>query len=312
MIVIDKLDGIDESIIEQMKEGLEKLIIESFAKVLNLSRLDYLYFPNDFDKAVIDFQVEQNMAERGSTNNEMGTAFGKTMEVDVNGQLKDRVFLRKEILLHLFFGEDNTKSISLNTIHHELCHVQEHYDLANMVEFQEELDVESPTLDSVLNAHAMNIFSEYIVPKMAVSTKGIDNIIKPEFIEDILNYTQEEIDRVIESHENEELIIYKLFGEVQLKTSHLLKVLSTTLGELDGIEIETALIIEKQLDSLISNYNLNHCWLSLKSALRGLNETYPNWKKVEEIEPLKDCILETWNVYGIYPEKRGIKIHKNS
>jgi hypothetical protein len=55
MIVIDKLDGIEENIIEQMKAELEKLITENFSIVLNLSKLDFLYFPNDFDKAVLEF-----------------------------------------------------------------------------------------------------------------------------------------------------------------------------------------------------------------------------------------------------------------
>lgn len=311
MIVIDKLDGIEGNIIEQMKEALEKLIIESFSGVLNLSRLEFLYFPNDFDKAVLEFQIEQGISEIGSTNNAMGTAFGKTMEVEVNGELKDRIFLRKEILLHLFFGDENTQTLSLNTIHHELCHVHENNDLANMEEFQAELDIESNTFDSVLNAHAMNLFSEYIVPKMAVTTKDPHNIIDKDFLTDIITYTQEEVKKDIEKYLNGEIDTLNFFGELQLKTSHLLKVFSTTIGELDGITKETALINERQLDSFISNYQISDCWFSLKSALRKLNKTYPNWKQVADIEPLKDCILQIWNTYGVYPDEFGIKILKN-
>ena len=310
MIVIDKLDGIEENIIVQMKEELEKLITESFSRVLNLSRLDFLYFPNDFDKAVLEFQIEQGMSERGSTNNAMGTAFGKTMEVEINGELKDRIFLRKEILLHLFFGDENTQTLSLNTIHHELCHVHEHNDLENMVKFQAELDLESNTLDSVLNAHAMNLFSEYVVPKMAVTTKDKNNIVNTDFLTGIISYTQEEVKKDIEKYQNGELETLNFFGELQLKTSHLLKVFSTTIGELDGIAKETALISEQQLDSFISNYQISDCWFSLKSALRKLNKTYPNWKQVADIEPLKDCILQTWNTYGVYPDEYGIRILK--
>lgn len=47
-------------------------------------------------------------------------------------------------------------------------------DLANMEDFQAELDIESNTIYSVLNAHAMDLFSEYTVPKMAVTTKIIN------------------------------------------------------------------------------------------------------------------------------------------
>ncbi|SCN42225.1 hypothetical protein [Bacillus wiedmannii] len=307
MIVVDKLDGIEEYVIKQMKEVVE-MIVERFSKVLNLSRLDFLYFPNDFDKAVMEFQVEQSISERGFTKNAMGTAFGKTMEVEVNGELKDRIFLRKELLLHLSFGDENTKTLSLNVIHHELCHVHDNNVLANMEDFQAELDIESNTIYSVLNVHAMNLFSEYIVPKMAVTTKNPNNIIDIDFLTEIISYTQEEVKKDIEKYQNGEIDTLNFFWELQLKTSHLLKVFSTTIGEVDGITKETALIYEQLLDSFISNYPISDCWFLLKSSLRKLNKTYPNWKQVADIEPLKDCILKTWNTYGVYPDQYGIKI----
>ncbi|MEM5673322.1 hypothetical protein AAHB54_28200 [Bacillus cereus] len=86
---------------------------------------------------------------------------------------------------------------------------------------------------------------------------------------------------------------------------------STIIGELDGITKETELINEQLLDSFISNYQISDCWFSLKSALRELNKTYPNWTQVAEIEPLKKCILKTWNTYGVYPDVYGIKILEN-
>ncbi|MDD1370728.1 hypothetical protein PTB13_24130, partial [Bacillus sp. MHSD17] len=52
-------------------------------------------------------------------------------------------------------------------------------------------------------------------------------------------------------------------------------------------------------------------WLRSDFALRKLNETYPNWKQVADIEPLKDCILKTWNTYGVYPDEYGIRILKD-
>ncbi|ADH10046.1 hypothetical protein ABR780_19055 [Bacillus cereus] len=310
MIVIDKLDEIEEEYTEKMKEHVE-IIVEWLSKGLDLSRLDYIYFPNDFDKAILEFQIEQGISERGVTNNAMGTTFGKTIELEVNGELKDRIFLRKEILLQLLLGEGYAQKLSLNTLHHELCHVHDNNDLAKMFDFQAELDMESDTIYSVLNAHAMNIFSEYIVPKMAVTTKDPNTIIDTNFLADIISYTQKEVKKDIEKYQNGEINIYNFFGELQLKTSHLLKVFSTIIGELDGITKETELINEQLLDSFISNYQISDCWFSLKSALRGLNKTYPNWTQVAEIEPLKKCILKTWNTYGVYPDVYGIKILEN-
>lgn len=310
MIVIDKLDDIEENYTEKMKEHVE-IIVEWLSKGLDLSRLDFICFPNDFDKAILEFQIEQGISERGVTNNVMGTTFGKTIELEVNGELKDRIFLRKEILLQLLLGEGYAQKLSLNTLHHELCHVHDNNSLAKMFDFQAELDMESDTIYSVLNAHAMNIFSEYIVPKMAVTTKDPNTIIDTNFLADIISYTQKEVKKDIEKYQNGEINIFDFLGELQLKTSHLLKVFSTIIGELDGITKETELINEQLLDSFISNYQINDCWLSLKSALRELNKTYPNWTQVAEIEPLKKCILKTWNTYGVYPDEYGIKILEN-
>ncbi|WP_241657794.1 hypothetical protein [Anaerobacillus alkaliphilus] len=94
-----------------------------------------------------------------------------------------------------------------------------------MEEFKAELYIESNTIDSVLNAHAMNLFSEYIVPKMAVTTKDPYNIIDKDFLTDIISYIQEEVKKDIQKYLNGEIDKLIFFGELQLKTSHLLKIL---------------------------------------------------------------------------------------
>lgn len=80
------------------------MIVEWFSKVLNSSRLHF-YFSNILDKSVLEFQIEQVISKRGLTRNALETAFEKIMEVE----LKDRIFLRKELLLHLISGDKNTK-----------------------------------------------------------------------------------------------------------------------------------------------------------------------------------------------------------
>ncbi|WP_226670307.1 hypothetical protein [Metabacillus litoralis] len=59
------------------------------------------------------------------------------------------------------------------------------------------------------------------------------------------------IKKDIEKYQNGELETLNFFRELQLKTSHLLKVFSTTIGELDGIAKDMASINERQLDSFI-------------------------------------------------------------
>ena len=315
MIIIDNIDEfkeLNDTDIQQIKQFLEILIREKFQPNLNLSRLDSLYFPNDFDKAVIDFQIQQGLSERGATKNEMGTAFGKTFELEVNGEIKDRVFIRKQILWNLILGDNDIQQLSLNILHHELCHVHDNDVLANMKDFHRNLDLESNTIDSVLNCHAMNLFSEYIVPKMAVSTKNQEKIVDYDFLTEIIDYTQEQLNKDIEKFKTGNLKTLNFFHELQLKTSQLLKTFTTIIGELDGISRETALYYEQQLDLFMDNYYINECWLNLKTALRKLNKTYPKWTEATDLEPLKDCILQTWNLYGVYPDESEIRIINNN
>lgn len=316
MIVIEKLDDLEIETINHMKVELEKFINKEFANTLNLSRLDYLYFPNDFDEAVLKFQIEQDVSERGSTQNEMGTAFGKTMEVEIDGVLKDRIFLRKEILYALFGANDSLRQTALNTIHHELCHVHEHSDLEAMAEFYLDLNKTLNTLDGILNTHAMNVFSEYIVPKMAVSSKNLNEIIDVEFLEQIITYTSDNLIKSVEEFKAGKIDSLNLFGQLQLKTSHFLKVLSTIIGELDGkyelreISSEDKEQLETLLCKYFSKHQLETQWLSLINALRLLGVSYPNWKSVKDIEVLKDCIKKTWDFYGIYliEDEYGLRI----
>ncbi|WP_042353063.1 hypothetical protein [Bacillus massiliigorillae] len=307
MIVIEKLDDYNEELLEQMRLEIERYINDNFAKSLNLTRLDCLYFPNDFDKAILDFQIAHGLEERGYTNNEMGTAFGKTMQLMVDGDEKDRIFIRKEILIALFLGDDEGKQLSLNLIHHELCHVHENHDLASMTGFQKEMEEDNEGLNHVLNLHAMNIFSEYVVPKMAVTTKAIQKIVNVDFLIEIIEYTKNNMDNQIQKFEDGEIEILAVFGSVQLTGGHLMKVLATLIGELEGLNKNFS-EVEEQIDLFMDQYYIGEIWSELKNALRTLDSTYPNWDSLNVLEPLKEVILKMWNCLRVYPTRDEINI----
>lgn len=210
------------------------------------------------------------------------------------------------------YGEDNLRQIAINVIHHELCHVHERHDLTNMIEFQKELEEDKEGLNYVLNLHAMNIFSEYVVPKMAVTTKAINSILNVNYLIEIIEYSKKKMDEEIIRYQDGEIELIEVFYSVQLISGHLMKVLSTLIGELDGLKVDPVKVNE-QLNLFMSNYYIGAIWIEFKQALRELDSAYPNWKTLSVIMPLKEVIMKVWNCLGVYPRdtKYGLEILLN-
>jgi len=112
-IIIEQLEGFDELTLQKMTEAFEEFVEKQLSPGLNLSRLDCIYIPNDFKEAIFSFQIAHNKDERGYTDNEMGTAFGKVIDFLDNGIEKDRIFLHKNLFLHVFGEDEKLKQLSL-------------------------------------------------------------------------------------------------------------------------------------------------------------------------------------------------------
>ena len=158
-VIIEQLDNFSADVLDQMKSGFIKFIRDEVGKDLNLELLDCIYIPNDFGKAIIDFQNEHNHDERGHTQNEQGEAAGKVIGRFENGRELKRVFINKGIFLGLFEDDEDFKSTAVNVVHHELCHVHDDYYFARMIEFNTQLKSEKPSLNKVLIDHSLDVWA---------------------------------------------------------------------------------------------------------------------------------------------------------
>lgn len=299
-ILVEQLEGYDEPTIQKMTEAFKEFVEIQLSPELNLSRLDCIYIPNDFKEAILSFQITHNKDERGYTDNEMGTAFGKVIDFLDNGIEKDRIFLHKGIFLSLFGEDEKLKQLSVNNIHHELCHIHDHSNVEKMIDFNQQYSALPKSLNSVLYQHSMNIWEEYIVPKMSARTKSIDDAFDVEHIANLIKHTKQEMDKAVD-----EFIIdrdtLKIFHRVQLLGGHLLKELSTLLGNLNGIFPEKN-ALEDALDEVFQETYIGDTWINLKVALRGLELLYPNWDNLNVLNPLNEVVLLAWNTLRVYPE----------
>lgn len=120
-IIINKFFEFDAEEIKQVKIMLETLSLDlQKLSNLDLSLLESIVVPEDFEKKLISFQRKHQLLE-GFTHNEYAKDFAKVLDYKVNGEKKCTIFLEKHIVAGLY--SDETQQFCVNTIHHELCHV---------------------------------------------------------------------------------------------------------------------------------------------------------------------------------------------
>ena len=296
MISIEEMNELTSEQIKSATLELQRLVETQLGTELDLRRLDTIYFPNDFHQSIIDFQVKHNLRERGATNNELGSAHGKTITFEVNHIEKDRIFIHKNILLSLFDDTSSMFPISINLIHHELCHVHDNYLLSSMTRFQDDLQFDSTGLSHVLNLHAMNIFSEYIVPKMAAWTK---HTLEIESLSHTIFDSKQIMNTIIEQYEQGELTDIEVFSNVQVIGGQLMKSLATFWGEWSYFQYDQKEELVTLIHSFFKNSYLSNIWLPFKEALLTLDSSYPDWKDVSVLTSFKVIILEMWQCLGV-------------
>lgn len=136
-IIINKFFELDDEGINQLKVMLETLILDlQKLSNLDLSLLESIVVPEDFEKELISFQRKHKLLE-GYTHNEYAKAYAKVIDYKVNGEKKCTIFFEKHIVAGLY--SDETQQFSINTIHHELCHVDDDFNKMNIFNQDEKL-----------------------------------------------------------------------------------------------------------------------------------------------------------------------------
>ncbi|MFS0655107.1 hypothetical protein [Bacillus sp. 179-C3.3 HS] len=298
----------DKQLDKDMVKAVEKAFKQIIGQLneLNLTSLQSIIVPNDFGEELIQFQRNYGL-RKGYTNNEFGIAMGKVLNYIDNGEFKISVFFDPRIIYTLFSEEHNQHSVHI--IHHEFCHVHddsEKYNAFGVTDLEQLFFNTKDKVKQIAYAHADLIWSEYIATRLSSKSTPENHDFYIESILSLIPETKENCEEYILSYriDND---IDKLFGEIQLLTSLLLKVISYFIGYCHCFN----LTLPKDLNEIIRKYPyLDGVWEQLCPNLEKLYESYGNWESVEVFEDLSQTVLKLWNNLGVYPknEDRGLYI----
>ncbi|WP_144399901.1 hypothetical protein [Paenibacillus polymyxa] len=269
---------------------------------LNLTSLQYIIVPNDFGEELIEFQQRYQLRE-GYTNNEFGIAMGKVLSYFDDGQYRNSIFLDHRVVLTLFEG-DNLKQNAIHLIHHELCHVHDDYEKYRVfgeADLEQVFFYTPDKVSQVTYAHADLVWSEYIATRLSSSSTPKDHDRYVDSLISLIPKTKVDCEEAVLSYRTEG-DISKLFGEIQLSTSLLLKVVAYFIGYCHGSDIDPP----DEMNNLVKQHPyLDGVWEKLSPLLHNLYESYGSWESVEVFDDLAEIVLILWGNLGIYPENQN-------
>ncbi|WP_043933815.1 hypothetical protein [Bacillus sp. EB01] len=305
--IIKKFFEMPDERIQQLQKALKTIILDlQKQSQLNLSLLESIIVPDDFGKELVSFQREHKLLE-GFTHNEHARAFAKVLDYKVNGEKRCTIFLDKHIVAGLY-GEE-TQQFFINTIHHELCHVHDDFNMMNIFGSDSKRFGDTE-LSTRLYDSAWGAWSEYFALRTSASTLPKDSDLLIPFLIDVVNDTKEKI--------QEEINLYryhrdlgKFFPQFEERVYFLIKMAATVIGNIHGATwLPDELVINHKNELFKENY-FEESWKNLWDALDKIYGTYPNWSGLSDFDPVSKVVEETWNAFGIFPEmtEEGLYIH---
>jgi hypothetical protein len=200
---------------------------------------------------------------------------GRTLRYSENDFLKTSIFLNIYAVLAILDTRlpDEEYTSALNTLCHELCHVND-ITIKEKIYPKEFLFGKSlPTVRDKINFVADSIWEEYYACRVANACFNIpySSWLVPHLV-NITESREREIKNKIWLYRIRQISLDDLFDEVTLAASSILNCAGRVLGSLDGtFSIET----EEKIDAQIEGLMIEPIWPDLKTSLNQLYERYP-------------------------------------
>jgi hypothetical protein len=287
---------------EQVVPQLEELI-KGLASSLNIVSLKQVIVPANFTEEIIRFQEIHNKLKKGHRTGEDGTAFGKVITYNESTDFSQTIFLHEAFLASLFSGNESLAKNTVHYIQHELGHVHDNF-FTNSIFTPSLLNGSDVSrLQFMLQEHSDNIWSEYFANKSAFSTLTSD--ILESTYENVFNQIKsvsEKIREYIDDYHNDGDSL-KLINNLRLSTDYLFYYSAHLLGFIHPMRELSGEVVEKfehAVSAQISNTYFQECWTLMDKALLNLQNRYPGWNDVFELEELNNAVLQCWKDLGIF------------
>jgi hypothetical protein len=285
---------------EELKSAVVKILhdIINQCSNLNLSSLALIVIPNDYGSELIEFQKQHGLRV-GYTDNGLGIGVGKTLSYTVDERLISCIFLNANIIAGLF--DENIAQDVAHIIHHELCHVHDDtmkFSLFGVDDIEKIFFGLSDFLRQVSYAHADLSWSEYIATRLSFSSMPKNHHM---YVQSFSEAIPETLNRCIQAKKdyNQHLDVTKLFGEIQIHSSYLIKTYSYFLGYCHSVMDSPPSDIIIQLTTQFPY--LTDFLSPLSDELKILYQTYEKWTDYRVFERLSSIIIRLWNNLGIHP-----------
>lgn len=296
-----------------MAGQIEDLVSQLHSKAgVDVSTLNEVIIPDDFDTELIAFQETHDLTERGRTNDESGLATCKVQKYRESGQLVHTVFLDKIFWLGMLFSEEKSDhDLAIHLLHHELAHVQDG-------QYQQELfgaDFPRPyqnDLQALLRNLARNTWAEYYANRTSGGTMPLEHACGISGLYETLEYVFTEADSLIG--------VYRYDGDIETLWTkcielcrRLMYVIGSSLGYFHYLisffadEGDVIKDTEKKVRESLGRFE--PIWTTASVALDSLYNAYPKWTGVEDLDELSATIFKALNALGVYPRQEGEDIY---
>lgn len=294
----------DQEIREQVRVFLENLVHElahNTPNKLKLDALEYIIIAEDFGDEVVNFQRERNLKE-GYTNDSFGRAYGKNIcYKSEDNKLKTSVILDGSLVSNLFLDDEkDLRQQAIHLIHHELCHSHDENLKSEMMGVEAVLK-DRGNLEELSKIHADSIWSEYIANRYSSYTMPGNHDLYAPYLIKMIAEIKDLNDNFISKY-REHGDINQLFGEIQIHTAKLLYYTGTVLGYIHGHEWKETKA-KQIIDKTIAETYFAEMWNKIEKELSYLHEIYGSWEGYDQFKTLGDCVLQMWNLMGVFPEE---------
>ncbi len=297
----------------ELADHVENLVsqLQSNAGV-DISTLNEVVIPDDFDAELVAFQESHGILERGRTNDGSGLAVCKVVKYKESGQIIQTVFLDEDVWLRMLLSPEKADSdMAIHLLQHELAHVQDSQHQRNLFDADISL-LHTNDLAVMLRNFARNTWGEYYANRTSGGTMPLEHACGIPGMYETIDYVLSEVDILIDS--------YRYNGDIEdlwNKSVELCWRLMYMIGSSLGYFHYLASFFAKEGDVIKGTEKktseslgkLEPVWTGASSALNDLFNTYPNWTGVEDLDELSEVILKAFNVMGLFPRQEGEGIY---
>ncbi|MDU5081218.1 hypothetical protein [uncultured Tissierella sp.] len=277
---------------DKINKALHSLV-EKLSSNLDISTLKEMIIPDDLVKEVMEFQNSKGLKVE-ITNNEHAVACAKTIAFFANNQLKNVIFVHKNIINSLF-DQELSKS-SINIIHHELCHIHDNH--INYKYFENRfLGKYIGDISEVSTSHAHVLFSEYVAECLSAATKDYAKSLNDSLnlLNRMIKSNKSYIDKYLYQYRNDNNAI-EYFKNIQIHSFELLRVMTDICSLLNQTEdLKSLELLMTMVDEVCKLQKFYTVFSQLGSELKFLYSKYP-LKKIEDYEELANIVEICWKL----------------